>query len=101
MEHIRANRAAAELQEPSQLGLHARHDLDGVKGLCHIVVRPGSEAEDFVVVLGFCRKQNDGDIGKLAQALHGMKTIQPRHHDIEQHKVDLLVAQGLERLQTV
>ena len=80
----------AQLQEPSQLRFDSRQHLHGVKGLCDIIVRAHTEAQNFVRILGFCREQNHGNIGELAQLRHGRNAIHAGHHDIHQRQLHRL-----------
>ena len=92
-EHTRAaiERRVAEcehrrpvLTAAAQHGPHAADELVGREGLGQIVVRPGVEARDAVVLLGLGREHHDRRAHALcAQPLEHLDAIELRHHDIE------------------
>ena len=43
-----------QLRVSSELGLHPGYQLQGVKGLCDVIVRPDVEPKDFVRILRLC-----------------------------------------------
>ena len=78
-----------------ELGLYAGHHLEGIEGLCDIVIRADVQPQDLVVVLALCGEDNDGDGAFLADLERGADPIQTRHHDIDNQEVHLLLIHNL------
>ena len=65
-------------------------DFFGLKRLREVVDSPGAETFDHVVRLALGCDENDGSAFvaiKRVQATAGLESINPGHHDVEQHEV--------------
>ena len=82
--------AAAKLQVAPELRANPRLHLQGVEGLCDVVIRADVEPQHLVAVFALSGQENDGDVGELANLRHGSETVHLGHHDIEENEVDIL-----------
>ena len=89
---------AAQARIAPQLAPHAGLHLDGVEGLCHVVVRAHVESEHLVGALALGREQYDGYVVLLPQLGCRRDAVHFRHHDVHEHKVDVVLLHAVERL---
>lgn len=47
----------------------------------------GSQAQQFVRLLGFGGQKQDGHVGALAQLLADPQPVHPRHHHVQDHRI--------------
>ena len=93
--------AAAQGGIPAELAFHPGDDLDGVKGLCDIVVGADVEPQNLVRVLAFGGEEDNGDVGGLPQTGRGPDAVQIGHHHIHENEVDVVGAHHFQRLEPV
>ena len=86
---------------PPELALDPRQHLNGVEGLGHIVVRPDVQPQDLVGVLALGGEKDDGDVLRLPQLGGGPNPVQPRHHDVHEDEVDLVLLYHVQGLDAV
>ena len=73
---------------PAQQRADAGQQLAGIKRLCQIIIRPGVQPGHAVHEIGLRRQHQDGHGMVLrAQAAGDGAAVEPRHHDIEDHKI--------------
>ena len=85
----------------TQVRIDARHGLERVEGLDHVVVCPEVEAQDLLGVLTLGGYDDDRHIAGLADALEHVVAVHHRHHDVEQAEIDLASLQHAEGLSPV
>lgn len=72
----------------AQHGPHTAQQLVGVEGLGQIVVGPGVEAGDAVVLLALGRQHHDGGLAALGtQPLQHLYAVHLGHHHVQYHAV--------------
>ena len=76
-------------------------DLQRVKGLGHVIVRPVIQAQDLVHVISARREHDDRHFREFADLLQDLEAGQLREHDIEQDDIKLLLADLGHRLLAV
>src|SRR5262249_50743066 len=90
--------------------LDAEHRTDAsdhcrlLEWLGEIIVAACLEAIDDIACIGFGGHQDDGYEGKCGIGLEFLKNrdaVEPRHHDVEQHKVGLELSGAPERILAV
>ena len=85
----------------AQLALHPGDHLQGIEGLCNVVVRPDVKSQDLVCILALGGKQDNGHIAPLPQLGRGPDAIQLRHHHVHQDQMDLVFLRRLDSLPAV
>ena len=103
LDHVAARRlgAARHLGAP-QLGAHAAAELAQAEAvLGDVVVGADLEPEDLVDLLRLRREHDDRDDALGAEAAADLEAVDARHHDVEDHEVEALAGEGLERLLAV
>jgi len=84
-----------------ELRLYAsEHDRE-VEGLGHVVVRAEAQGRHDVLALGLGGSHDDGELARRmfdAQSLEHLDSVDFRHHDVEQHHVEALCGDPVERL---
>ena len=90
-------RSGIVLLVPPQLGLDPGHQLQGLKGLGHIVVRPQGEAGDLVHALPFGRQHNNGEGMGLPDLLAELEAVQIRQHHVQNGQIQWFVCRKVQR----
>ena len=73
-----------------ELCLYAGADLNGIEGLCHIVVGSDIQTEYFVGVLALCRQKYYREVREFAYFRNGGYAVHDRHHHVKQRKIDVV-----------
>ena len=82
---------ASQLGVPPELAAHPGHHLHRVERLGNVIVRPQVQPQHLVRILAFCRDEDHRHIAGPPQLDGGGYAVQPRHHNIHQHQVDLFL----------
>ena len=81
-----------------KLRLDAEHNLAGAEWFGDIIVSARGETENFIHIIIFRRKEQDGAIGELPNLPAYLQTVHIRKHDIENDRVRLEFAADVHRI---
>ena len=90
-----------QLGVAAQLGFHAGRQLQRVKRLHHIVVRSCSKSQNLIQIRRFRAQHDDGDIVGLPDLTAHLKAVHARHHNVQQHQMDIFFFQNFQALSGV
>src|SRR5699024_6489224 len=71
-------------------------NLNGIEGLCDVVVSADIQPKDFVTVLTFCCQQNDGYVVLFSQFRCGGNVVHLWHHHVHEHQMDVVVGKHVQ-----
>ena len=74
-------------QVSPQLCLHSGHHLQGVEGLCDVIVRSNGKPHDFISIVCFCCEHDDGVIVFLPDFPADLEAVHIREHDVQDCQV--------------
>ena len=97
-QHLRPAGAAPKLEIPPQLAADPGRHLHRVEGLGDVVVRPHVQPQDLIRVLALGGQQDHRHIAHLPELRKGGDAVHLRHHDVQQHQVDVLPVQDVQGL---
>ena len=92
---------AAQLGKPAQLGTNPGKYLHRHKGLGDVIIGAYVQTEDHVLGFGLGGEQNDGDVGNFPDFCGGGNAVHHRHHNVQQHQMDLLIPNQFQGLGAV
>ena len=90
-----------QLGVPPQLAAHPGHQLLGVEGLGHIVVRPHGQAQHLVGVLALGGQDDDGQVALLPDLHHRRQPVQLGHHHVDEDQAQGRVQGAVQGLHAV
>ena len=83
------------------MGFDPGGQLQGIKRLHHIIVRPCSQSQYLIQIRGLGAEHDDGNIIGLPDLLAHLKSVHSRHHDIQKHQMDVLLCKDLQSLGSI
>ena len=99
-QHLRPECTAPQLEVPPQLAADPGSHLHRVEGLGDVVVRPHVEAQDLIRVLALGSQQDHRHVTHLPELCQSGNPVHLRHHNVQQHQMDVLPLQGIQSLLT-
>ena len=89
------------MQIAPELGADPGLQLHGIEGLGDVIVRPHVEAQHLVGILALGGEQGHRDVGEFPELGQGADPVHHRHHDVQQHQMDVLPVQDCQGLPAV
>ena len=71
--------------------MYPQYQFLGQKGFCDIIIRPQAQPEQAVIVLIPGGEKQNGHLGLLPESAEQGKSVPVRKHDIQDHKLRLLL----------
>ena len=83
---------------PPQLGLDPGNHLQGIEGLCDVVVGPDGQAHDLIPVQPPGCEHDNGAIGLLPDLLAELKTVRIGEHHVQKRQIQVCVLNTVQGL---